>query len=56
MVFPALTFAGGYRLTDLLFRERMIAAPFQFFGAAVGFGFFFWTLALACFFNDQLKK
>ena len=56
VIFPITAFVGGYRITDFVFREKMIAYPFEFFGVAVGFGFFFWTLALACFFNDQLKK
>jgi hypothetical protein len=56
IVFPIAAFVGGYQLTDLVFREKVIPYPFEIYGVAMGLGFFFWMLALASIFNDQWNQ
>ena len=55
-IFSVGVFKAGYTATDWFFRVWQIPYPFEWFGAAVGLGFFFWALAAAFWVRKNSNK
>jgi len=56
LIFPGGVFWVGYCLTDLVFQAKKIPFPFEYFGIAIGCGFFAWTLALVVWVQSMFKN